>query len=385
MQQKANQKPIKNDTASRSWFCVLNNPVEHYPELAGKTPQEVCEFLAVRWVGDSETRSGAWVYCVSAEGLHHIHMVLENPSKSRFSAVKNAYPVAHIECTRGNKTQVEDYIYKRGAFEEKGEQVLYTHLVGEIVGNQQGRRNDLNQYKTMIENDGLTPSDILDMDANNYRYESYINKIYYKKRLRETPHFRDVVVYWHFGGTRTGKSYESVKYIEKYGRDRVAFISASSGGKFPFDNYVSQEYLFIDELRADSAFFDFATILSIFDGYTVDVHARYQNKLMLWKEVHVTTPLMPYEMYEYMAKQKYDKMAQLYRRIDYYVYHWVENRTYNKFLYNNNGSEKMVLRQKIVDMAIRANNKTAVSGNTAVNNPFDLLGDLSGFVGIGEG
>lgn len=371
------QAQIKNDTMSKSWFCVLNNPAQHFPELAGKTPQEVCEFLALRWVGESETRSGAWVYCVSAQGLHHVHMVLESPN-SRFSAVKSAYSVAHIETTRGNKKQVEDYIYKRGDFAEKGEQVLYTHLVGELVGNQ-GRRNDLNVYKQMIESDGLTPSDILHMDANNYKYESYINKLYYDKRLRETPHFRDVVVYWHFGGTGTGKSYTSAQYIAKYGRDRVAFVSASSGGAHPFDSYVAQQYLFIDELRSDSAFFDFPTMLSILDGYTVDLHARYQNKLMLWTEVHITTPLMPYEMYEYMAKQKYDKMGQLYRRINYYVYHWVENGTYKQFEYNNNKSSKMVLRSQIVDLAQRS---SAVSANTTEQNPSELLGDLSAFVDI---
>lgn len=373
---------MKNDSVSKSWFCVLNNPVEHYPELKEKTPQEICEFLSALWC-TSETRSGAWVYCVSADGLHHVHMVNEDKKAMRFSAVKNAYPVAHIEATKGNKKQVEDYVYKRGAFEEKGEQVLYTHLIGDIVGNQQGRRNDLNQFKQMIEVDGLTPSDILEMDANNYRYETYINKIYYKKRLEETPHFRNVVVYWHFGGTGTGKSFTSNEYIEKYGRDRVAFVSASSGGSHPFDNYTAQEYLFIDELRADSAFFDFSTMLSILDGYTVDLHARYQNKLMLWREVHITTPLMPYEMYEYMTKQKHDKMGQLYRRINYYVYHWTENGEYKQFIFDNQKSAKMTSREHIQDLAKRANKKSSgVLGDTPELVQSPELGNLEDFVEI---
>ena len=66
---------MSNDVTVRSWFCVFNNPDKHGYE---GTPQEVCEKLMGEWVGDSGTRSGAWAYCISAEGLHHLHMVLED-------------------------------------------------------------------------------------------------------------------------------------------------------------------------------------------------------------------------------------------------------------------------------------------------------------------
>ncbi len=76
------------DSVSCSWFAVFNNPVEH--GYAG-TPQEICESLRDEWIKDSKTRTGAWVYCVSADALHHVHMVLEDTVSMRFSKVKKEY------------------------------------------------------------------------------------------------------------------------------------------------------------------------------------------------------------------------------------------------------------------------------------------------------
>ena len=70
---------------TRSWFAVFNHPEEH--GYSG-TPQEICERLRDEWVGNSSTRTGAWAYCVSAAGLHHVHMVLEDSVAMRFSASK---------------------------------------------------------------------------------------------------------------------------------------------------------------------------------------------------------------------------------------------------------------------------------------------------------
>ena len=83
---------------SKSWFAVLNNPADH--GYTG-TPQEVCEKLRSEWLSVSDSRTGAWVYCVSAEGLHHVHMVLEDRVAMRFSKIKKSYAVGmHFEATK---------------------------------------------------------------------------------------------------------------------------------------------------------------------------------------------------------------------------------------------------------------------------------------------
>jgi len=119
---------------ARSWFCVLNNPADSFPGIS--EPAETAEKALALWCGGHPTRTGAVAYCVSAAGLHHLHVVLEDSSMARFAALKKAYPTAHIEPTIGSKKQAEDYIQKKGKFAEKGEQVLYIARRGEIQGRQ---------------------------------------------------------------------------------------------------------------------------------------------------------------------------------------------------------------------------------------------------------
>jgi hypothetical protein len=129
---------MDNKDSSRSWFCVLNNPQDIYEG----EPHEIAERCLNDWIKEHPTRTGAVAYCISADGLIHLHMVLEDSQKARFSALKSTYPKAHLEPTKGTKEQAEDYINKRGKFQEKYEQVVYIARHGEIKGNQ-GVRHDI--------------------------------------------------------------------------------------------------------------------------------------------------------------------------------------------------------------------------------------------------
>ena len=72
--------------SARSWFCVLNNPQDIY---SGE-PQDIAEQVLKEWVKDYPTRTGAVSYCISADGLIHLHMVLEDSNKARFSSLKKS-------------------------------------------------------------------------------------------------------------------------------------------------------------------------------------------------------------------------------------------------------------------------------------------------------
>ena len=75
---KKNKNPPRaspeSQPVTRSWFAVLNNPADH--GYTGDS-QEVCNRLRDEWIEGGEHRTGAWAYCISAAGLHHVHMVLE--------------------------------------------------------------------------------------------------------------------------------------------------------------------------------------------------------------------------------------------------------------------------------------------------------------------
>ena len=303
---------------SKSWFAVLNNPADH--GYIG-TPQEVCEKLRSEWLSVSDSRTGAWVYCVSAEGLHHVHMVLEDRVAMRFSKIKKNYAVGmHFEATKGNKEQAEAYITKQPPFDEKGEQILYTCRHGEIQAVQ-GRRTDLEKISDMLEA-GLTPREIMAQDFSYRRYERMIKSAYFDKRKQDTPVVREVKVHYLVGESGSGKSYTYVSLCEEHGEDQVYFFSDYEGGGW--DAYQGEPILFLDELKGQ---FPFSLLLQILDKFKTQLHARYSNVVALWREVYITSVFPPEELYKKMVEESArgrDKQQQLLRRITDITYCYID-------------------------------------------------------------
>ncbi len=328
----------------RSVFCVINNPewnitykhnekgeiikndkgepeiLEKEPtEYFGKTQQQICDDVLNKWIADGDGHSG-WVgYCVSALGLEHLHCVFESTKTFRpLSVLKRLFPKIHIEPTKGSKKDVEDYVNKRGKFEEKGERVLATAQVGEIVGKQ-GARTDLiklDEIKRLIFDENKTPRQIFLDYPQALKSEKAVQFMYFEKRRQETPLLRDMTVTWLCGGTGSGKSYTFVKLCEKYGEDNVYLVSDY---KNPFDNYQGQDVVIFDEFRGQ---FRLAETLMYLQGYKQEIRARYSNKVALWTKVYITSPVTPYEVYnrDNDTSGSNDKLQQLYRRIDNIVY-----------------------------------------------------------------
>lgn len=265
------------DDVSKSWFCVFDNPQDHgYPG----EPQEVIERLRDEWIAGSDTRTGAWTFCVSEKGLRHIHMVLEDQKAMRFTAIKKAYaPGMHFEATKGNKQQAEDYIYKRGKFEEKGEEILAFVQYGEIKGCQ-GHRTDLIGLYNMI-SDGMSNYDII---QENPRYMFSIEKI---DRVRQTvleEKFSDVWrtldVTYIWGMTGTGKTRG---VMEQYGYRNVFRVTDYL---HPFDGYRGQDVVLFEEFRSSLLIDD---MLKYLDGYPVELPARYTNRHVCFTKVYIAT------------------------------------------------------------------------------------------------
>lgn len=303
---------------SKSWFAVLNNPADHGYK---GTPQEVCEKLRDEWTADSNTRTGAWAYCISAAGLHHVHMVLEDCISMRFSKIKKTYADGmHFEATKGNKEQAEAYINKRPPFNEKGEQVLHICYAGEISGAQ-GKRTDLDNIAALL-GEGRTPAEIMEYNFSYRRYEKMIRAAYFANRKKSIPVKRNVKVHYLVGESGSGKSYTYVTLCEKYGEENIYFFSDYDGGGF--DAYQGEPFLFLDEMKGQ---FPFSQLLQILDGYKIQVHARYANAWALWSEVYITSVFPPEELYRKMVEETQrgrDKQQQLLRRITDITYYFID-------------------------------------------------------------
>lgn len=322
---------MANDV-SKSWFAVFNNPADRgYPD----DPIACCEQLRDEWILDDDDklipgRSGAWAFCVSAEGLRHVHMILEDTKAMRFTAVKSSYAHGmHFEPTKGSKTEAEGYIKKIGKWEEKGEQILHTEFYGEIKGKQ-GSRSDLGEIEDLI-SEGKTPSEIMDLKFEWRRYEKMIKDAFYSKRAKETPPFRDVKVVWHVGEAGSGKSFNYVKMCNDpdVGEENIYLLTDYDNGGF--DNYCAEPILFMDEFKGQMKF---QLLLNYLDGYKIQVHARYGNVRALWNEVHITSVYPPEEVYKNMVESSVralDSVAQLKRRIDVIYFHWKKGDEYCEY------------------------------------------------------
>lgn len=298
---------------------MLNNPADHgYPG----TPEEVCHKLRDEWIENSKTRRGAWAYCISSDGLHHVHMVLEDGKSMRFSAIKKAYAAGmHFEATKGNKQQAEDYIHKRPPFDEKGETVEHICFAGEIKGVQ-GKRSDLQQIAALID-EGKTPQEIMDENFSYRRYERMIRSAFFAKRRKETPVHRDVEVHFLIGDSGSGKSYTYVTLCEDYGEHEIYFLSDYETGGL--DQYQGEQILFMDEYKGQ---YPFSFLLVMLDRYKAQIHARFSNVYALWAEVYITSVFPPEELYKKMVQETdrgIDKQQQLMRRISDITYCFVDD------------------------------------------------------------
>lgn len=324
---------MAQDTVSRSWFAVFPYPEQH--GYSG-SPEEICEQLKNEWIGDNALRKGWWGYCISEKDMPHIHMVLEGSGAMRFSAVKKAYPTAHLEPTKGNKKQVLAYIKKESPFDEKGEQVICFTSYGNIEGNKRFSLNNTNDTLQTIEQlieEGMTPNAIMAEDIRLRKEETLIRKAYFAKRYKETPPQRDIKIVWHCGESGTGKSYAYLKLCEQFGDDNVYFFSDyANRGVGGFDGYGGEPVLFMDELKRESL--PYELLLTVMQGYRTQIHCRYSNCFALWNEVHITSIFSPEDIYGGMVSketQAKDTIKQLLRRITLYVYHYVENGEFKTF------------------------------------------------------
>ncbi len=312
----------KANESSRSWFCVLNNPTKIFGE--NTSPADMVDKAIELWIKDKPQRTCAINYEIGDNGTPHMHMVLEDPAKSRFTAVQKLFPSIHIERTRGSKEQAEDYINKRGRFEEKEHTVVIPAVYHGSIKAEQGVRNDLLIIEQLIEQ-GKRPSEITSLSIKYMKHEPLIRKCYFQKRCNETPPHRKVTVYWHVGDSGTGKSFTQIKLMEEHPNDVYLFNDYDGGG---FDLYEGQPILFMDEFKGGIRF---QQLLNLLDSYKAQIHCRYANSYALWNEVHISSIFPPDEAYKFMVdeeRQSKDPVIQLLRRIDTIVYHYKKGNEY---------------------------------------------------------
>lgn len=333
---------MANGSVSYSWFAVFNNPHEHgYPFENNENPAELLkrdencfksqvrkllEKLKNEWIGEenpSTTRTGAWSYCISADGLHHIHMVIEDTVAMRWSKIKSSYCQGmHFASTKGNKKQADDYINKRGEFAEKGEIVIDTIYHGEIHSNQ-GHRSDLDYIQELIDN-GTHPNEIVSMSLKYARLKKCIRDYYLAKKNKDVKLVNpDTEVHWLYGDTGTGKTHTYIELCEQYGENNVYWVTDY---EHPFDDYFGEDIIFFDEFRGNIRYSNF---LNYIDKYKCKLPCRYSNSTKLYSKIYISSPLLPQEAYSHIFENGgHDSIKQLMRRINDITYFYKHSGNY---------------------------------------------------------
>lgn len=121
----------KQGVIAKSFMVTLIRPEEH--GYTG-TPVEVCDKLCREWTEGHASRTGVWAFCLSAEGVPHVHMVVQDMTAMRLSKLAESYAVgSHFEAVKSGYMAAEKYILQMEEQDEDAEKVLCIKQYGVIV------------------------------------------------------------------------------------------------------------------------------------------------------------------------------------------------------------------------------------------------------------
>ncbi len=291
------------DSQSRKWLLTINNPIDK-----GITDETIVLTI------ESNLKSAlyaCWSQEVGGEeGTHHLHLYLHFKSPVRFSTIKNHFPSAHIDKSRGNPQQNRDYVFKEGKWLEhlKGETNLReTHQEwGEIPEERQGKRNDLEDLYQQIK-EGKTNAEILDDSPKNLLLLSHIDrtrKIILEERFKNQ--WRNLRTTYIWGPTGVGKT-RSILEFHSY--DNVFRVTDY---KNPFDSYNQQNVIVFDEFDSQ---LKIQVLLNLLDGYPLELPCRYANKIACYTSVFIISNISLVEQYKDIQTDSPQVWRALLRRI----------------------------------------------------------------------
>lgn len=144
-----------NNSQSRKWSLVINNPLE-----AGLDHTAISEKLHL---------FSPDYYCMADEiattGTYHTHVFFYAPSPSRFSTVKKRFPIAHIEKAYGSVQENRSYLRKDGRWADTDKAETSVPGTFEEWGEAPPERAEKHpEMFRLVQNirDGMTTTEIID-------------------------------------------------------------------------------------------------------------------------------------------------------------------------------------------------------------------------------
>lgn len=338
----------------------------------------VAEFVTEKWDESAREnmRNCAVAVCMSKDGCYHLHVALYSKNPTTLQNVAKILGNSHVEPQLGGKKALTDYMIKKGKYEEKGEEVLYTIGIDNIE-DVQGKRSDLEEIEDLLDK-GWTPDQILDQNLRYYRFEKAIRARFARMKLKSMPRRRPVYTEYHFGDSGSGKTFYYNELCDKIGEDEIYlftdFDNQSSGGMDKYLDAGAPRAVFMDEFKGKGV--SYQKLLVMMNEYPkMQTHARFENTYNLWDIFVITTIFAPEELYLIMVgetERRVDTYEQLRRRLKKIVYHF-KNDNGEYMTYTMNG-EDYVDREDII-VRIKGNidpdRFRKIETQSDINNPFD--------------
>ena len=293
-----------NNTQSRKWSLVINNPLE-----AGLDHSAIREILP---------RFSPAYFCMTDEiattGTYHTHIFLYSPSPMRFSTIKGRFPTAHIEKAYGSAKDNRDYIRKEGrwADTEKAETAVPETFEesGDLPSEKEESSPD--KYRLLQSlREGMTPLEAVEDNPDRFYHYREIETV--RQSILEDTYstiMRQVEVTYLFGASGTGKTRG---IFERHNPKSICRIT-DYGGKngVRFDSYRGQEVLVFEEFHSQ---IPISAMLNYLDIYPIMLPARYNDRVACYTTVYLTSNIPLEAQYQEIQRYQLETWYAFLRRI----------------------------------------------------------------------
>lgn len=293
-----------NNTQSRKWVLVINNPLE-----AGLDHAAIREILH---------RFSPAYFCMADEiattGTYHTHIFLYSPSPMRFSTIKGRFPTAHIEKAYGSAKDNRDYIRKEGRWADTEKAETSVPGTFEEWGDLPSEKEEASPDKYRLLQslrEGMTSLEAVEDNPDRFYHYREIETV--RQSILEDTYstiMRQVEVTYLFGASGTGKTRG---IFERHNPKSICRIT-DYGGKngVRFDSYHGQEVLVFEEFHSQ---IPISAMLNYLDIYPIILPARYNDRVACYTTVYLTSNIPLEAQYQEIQRYQLETWYAFLRRI----------------------------------------------------------------------
>lgn len=295
---------MENNTQSRKWALVINNPLE-----AGLDHAAIREILY---------RFSPAYFCMADEiattGTYHTHIFLFSPSPMRFSTVKNRFSTAHIEKAYGSAKANRAYILKEGHWADTDKaETSVSGTFEEWVDLPAEKEEEAPEMFKLIQ-DLRAGKSVMEIIEDNPKLAFRIREI---ETLRQaileekySAENRALEVTYLYGASGTGKTRG---IFEKHDRKSICRITDYGGRNgVRFDAYHCQDVLVLEEFHSQ---IPISAMLNYLDIYPLTLPARYTDRIACYTKVYITSNIPLEEQYRDIQRYQMETWRAFLRRV----------------------------------------------------------------------